>query len=304
MKSVHSLELVTIACSLIACGNSSATDTTARVTASEETVMAEATSNAETLFNGLLEMANGDKSRLQELQRRLLDPAVLDVLDSEADYETEMPEDLYVAGLIQALMDRGDAPAQKLLSQLTLAPVWVERDARIELLVLALATVRPATPEAIAFWDKYSQPEDGFANLTIDACIANGSAPAIDLVAKKLIDPKHSVEERSGWLYSSVVPHRNDETLLTMLESLMDSPIDAEIKAVIVDVMFDHRPEEWYSIHTQVFPPPRAEMSADSAAIVMRLADRLLQSDTLTDQQREAVVATKKQIENLREEQT
>ena len=68
--------------------------------------MAEATSNSETLFNGLLELARGDSSRVSELQRRLLDPAVLDVLDSKADYETEMPEDLYIAGLIQALMDR------------------------------------------------------------------------------------------------------------------------------------------------------------------------------------------------------
>ena len=81
--------------------------------------MAEATSNSETLFNGLLELARRDSSRVSELQRRLLDPAVLDVLDSKADYETEMPEDLYIAGLIQALMDRGDAPAQKVLSQLT-----------------------------------------------------------------------------------------------------------------------------------------------------------------------------------------
>ena len=269
-----------------------------------ETKMADSMSNSETLFNGLLEMANGDTSKLEELQRRLLDPAVLDVLDSEADYETEMPEDLYVAGLIQALMDRGDAPAQKVLSQLTLAPVWADQDARIELLVQALATVRPATPDAIVFWDKYSQPEDGFANLTIDACTANGSAPAIDLVGRKLIDSKHSVEERSGWLYSSVVPHRNDETLLAMLDALMGSPVDAEIKSVIVDVIFDHRPEEWYSIHTQVFPPPRTGMSAASAAIVLRLADSLLQSDTLTDQQREAVVASKKQIGDMREEQT
>jgi hypothetical protein len=45
-------------------------------------------------------------------------------------------------------------------------------------------------------------------------------------------------------------------------------------------------------------------MSAASAAIVLRLADSLLQSDTLTDQQREAVVATKKQIEDMLEEQT
>ncbi len=269
-----------------------------------ETKMADSMSNSETLFNGLLEMANGDTSKLEELQRRLLDPAVLDVLDSEADYETEMPEDLYVAGLIQALMDRGDAPAQKVLSQLTLAPAWADQDARIELLVQALATVRPATPDSIAFWDKYSQPEDGFANLTIDACITNGSAPAIDLVGRKLIDSKHSVEERSGWLYASAVPHRNDETLLAMLDALMGSPVDAEIKAVIVDVIFDHRPEEWYSIHTQVFPPPRSELSAESAAIVLRLADRLLQSDTLTDQQREAVVASKKQIEDMLEEQS
>jgi hypothetical protein len=179
---------------VIACGDSTATDATARIATIEETAMAEATSNSETLFNGLLELARGDSSRVSELQRRLLDPAVLDVLDSKADYETEMPEDLYIAGLIQALMDRGDAAAHKVLSQLALAPAWADEDARIELLIRALATVRPATPEAIAFWDKYSEPEDGFANLTIDACIVNGSSPAIDLVATKLIDAKHSVE--------------------------------------------------------------------------------------------------------------
>ncbi len=304
MKKTRFPLLAASACAVIACGDSTATDATARIATIEETAMAEATSNSETLFNGLLELARGDSSRVSELQRRRLDPAVLDVLDSKADYETEMPEDLYIAGLIQALMDRDDAPAHKVFSQLALAPAWANEDARIELLIRALATVRPATPEAIAFWDKYSEPEDGFANLTIDACIVNGSSPAIDLVAKKLIDTKHSVEERSGWLYSSVVPHRNDETLLTMLESLMDSPVDAEIKAVIVDVIFDHRPEEWYSIHTQLFPPPRTELSADSAAIVLRLADRLLQADTVTDQQREAVVATKKQLEDMREERT
>ena len=258
--------------------------------------MEEHTSNSEALFNGLLELARGDDKRLQELHRRLLDPAVLAVLDSDDDYEAEMPEDLYIAGVLMVLMQRNDQPAQRLLSKLTVAPDWPAQDARIELLIQALATVRPPTPEALSFWDQYSQPDDGFANITVDACIVNGSQEAIDLVGRKLANPEHSAEERAGWLYSSVVPHRNDETLLAMLAASLQKPLEPEVKSAIVDVIFDHRPEEWYSIHTQVFPPPRSELSGDGAGIVAQLAERLLATDQLTDRQREAVEETREEL--------
>lgn len=285
----------------IACGQSTQPEDMAGVVTTGEFDMAENNSDSQTLFDTLLVLANGSEQQLVELQQHLFDVGTLYRLDTEEEYIAEMPEDLNVAGLLQALMDRADESAQRLLVSLIGSPVWRSEDSRIELLIQALGTVQPASPDIITFWDQFSQPDDGFANLTIDTAINNGSPAAIEFVGRKLIDTRHSLEARSAWLYSSAVPHRNDDRLLAVLETSLRSQAEMELKFVIVDVIFDHRPEEWYSTHSQVFPPPRAEMTATAHAIVMRLVELLLQSEKLPDQQRDAVEATKREIEGLYE---
>jgi hypothetical protein len=212
---------------------------------------------------------------LAVLQRHLGTSEFLDRLDppgSSAGAYTS----LRVARIIKTVMDRRDPPAAAVLLRLIIAAPWQSSVIRVQLLIRALAEVRPSPPEAISYWERFSGPESPLAFDVIEAVCINQSPPAMTLFAKKLGSEGHGPAAKVAWLRQIVLPRRNDEPLLNTCEQLLLKDLSLELQGELVAVLFDYRPDDWYRGCKNPQPPPRLQATPAARQIMLRIARRAL----------------------------
>ena len=265
----------------LACGTAAAVDT-GRGTMPKDSP---ATADARALYSRSLALArsHGDPD-LSELRRNLGHRPYLDALDSATAYRGPA-ERLRVAGVLQALAANESPAARRALMSLTGDQVFTEHRSRTVLLIQALAVVRPPTAEVIQFWERHCQPDDGYSNYTIRAVIANGTPEALTVFEKNLQDPRHQ-DDRDSWLLFDVLTHRNDLHLLQSIERLLTSPLEPRLRLLLVDVVFDYRPDDWYGPHIIPAPPPRAKASREALRQLRRVGELALSLTDTTKTQR------------------
>lgn len=194
---------------------------------------------------------------------------------------------------LEALRDNASPLARETIMGLVRNEHFTSIGSRVELLLEATVSVRPALPELVTFWDKYSQPEDGFTPITIKVLVENGSKPALELFERKLLDPAHEDEEKVSWMRADVLTHRNQVPLLESCERLIKGQLADQLKSELVDVLFDYRPDEWFRPgSTDSAPPPTS--SPDAQKVLRRIGQYALDSFKLTSRQRAAVQAALK----------
>jgi hypothetical protein len=176
----------------------------------------------------------------------------------------------------------------------------VKEAVRADLLIEACAVIRPAPPEVVRFWDNHSQPDDGFSHLTIKAVVDNGSAPALVLLEKKMADSKHSEEDKTAWMRSRILTHRNDLPLLQTCERLLTAGLPAGLRPSLVEVLFDYRPAEWFSPAASFNPPDRRQASPEALAQLRKIGQLALKTVPLTERLKEMVEKTLEEIEKTR----
>ena len=236
-----------------------------------------------------------------ELKRYLQSNEFLNRLDTQEQYQGP-PRKLRVWEVLRELRENDTPPARKLLVELTQSREFTQEPSRVDLLIQATDLVRPAPTTLIEFWDRYSQPDDGYSHLTIDTVVANGSEPAMKLLEKKMLDPAHSVEDKTAWAVSSILIHRNDLLLLQTCDRLLKGGLSEELRPVLLEALFDYRPTEWYSPATLLMPPDRKN-AAPEALLQLRETGRMaLNSIRLTHKQERAVKKTLDEVERLLEE--
>src|SRR5947208_10335472 len=96
-------------------------------------------------------------------------------LNTADEYATSPVKRLRVARVLRMLMDSPHAASKPTLVSLTQAKDYRSFEQLEDLLVRALAAVRPSPPEAIAYWDYHSQPTSENLHLVMEAIFANGS---------------------------------------------------------------------------------------------------------------------------------
>lgn len=254
------------------------------------------------LLKAALVLARSKESRdhaaLLEYLRRA---DFLNRLDSAEEYGNAAAKRLRISRVIEAL-SMNDAPsAHSTFTALTRDAVFLKADQRIDELIRFSAGIR-STPEAlVSFWDKYSQPDDGFSNLTIKALIENGTAPAMEVLEQKMADPRHEEEEKIGWMRGFFVAHRDDLFLLRSVEKMLQGKLPVQLRPHLVEVIFDYKPEEWYRPATIVNPPDRRKADQRVREQLRRLGQIALQLPNLTDAQKSAVKKTLNEL-NLENE--
>jgi hypothetical protein len=228
-----------------------------------------------------------------DLVRWLASGESLRRLDSEADY-SEIGRRIRIERVLGALIDNRVASARAAIVALTESAEFIAEPRRVDMLIRATAVVRPAPPSLVAFWNRFSQPDDGYTPLTIRAVLDNGSPPAITVFEQKMVDPQHEEDDKVEWLRSGVVAHRDDLPLLEGCERLLRGRrLSPPLEDHLIDVLFDYRPDEWYSEARVFVPPDRARASAESRAALRRIAELAVRSLPLTERQRKAIeVAT------------
>ncbi|MBS3919713.1 MAG: hypothetical protein KG012_12600 [Deltaproteobacteria bacterium] len=257
------------------------------------------TEDPKVLYSQTCQLARSkQESDLQILQARLTDTAFLAKIDSAKSYEGQ-PTRLRVAGVLQILAENPAPPAQKVLLSLTTSPVFLEHRARVDLLIQALVQIKPAPQQAVVFWDKHFQPEDGYSAVTVWALLKNGSPPALALFEKRMMDVRFSETERRYWLNACVLQHRNDLPLLQACERLLASRLEELYRLLLVDVLFDYKPDDWYGAGHWYRPPLRGKATIEALKQLDTLGRKALQNQPLSTLQRQQVQLVLREVEEL-----
>jgi hypothetical protein len=242
------------------------------------------------------ELPSAHHHLLAELQ----DLEVLDLLDSAAEYEMAAKFRLRVAQVLDALAQNPAPTARHVIVELTASDEFLAHDERILALLRASAFVRPPPIPLRDFWDRHSQPDDGFTPTTIAVLVKNGDASALALLEEKLADPAHSEDEKLAWMRTQMLSHRNDVALLVACRRMLEVSLPVPLRPALVEAIFDYRPDEWY-LPAASFSAPRLSSASPEALVELEAVGRMvLVKLELTQAQREVVQARLEAIVDLK----
>ncbi len=248
------------------------------------------------LLNAALALARSDQPADHDaLLKHLQSEEFLYRLDSKADY-AQPGKRLRLARVIDALAINKAASAAQSLVALGQTTAFVVRDARADLLIEAYAQIRPPPAPVLRFWKEHSDPYDGFVPLTIEALIVNGSGPAMALLEGIMADPAHNDEEKIGWMHTSFLRHRDDAPLLLSCERMLQGALPGRLRAPLIEVLFDYKPDQWFRPAYVVEPPDRRLAGADARATLVRLGQWALQRANLSPEEQQAVKHTLEEL--------
>jgi hypothetical protein len=259
----------------------------------------QASHNPQELQTAALTLARSDNSSDHDLLRESLGSAgFLGRLDSPGDYQASPRKRLRISRVLEGLSTNTAPSAYRVLAYLTHDRTFLMEDERIVALIEASARLRPPPPEFIAFWDRYSQPDDGFTPVTITALVDNGTEPALQLFEKKMADPGHEDDVKIAWMHSRILPHRNDLLLLETCERLLKGGLPERLRPDLVESLCDYRPGEWFRPATAVNPPDRSLASPAARAELRKICLFARDSLPLSPTQKSAVERTLLELGN------
>jgi hypothetical protein len=215
----------------------------------------------------------------------------LERLNTLREYQIFRPKRLRLWAVLDVLLRNKAPSARQVLINLTTAAAYNDDEipARSDLLIQACARIRPAPPPVVAYWNKYCQPDDGHAPLTIEAMLENSSSPALALLEAKMADPGHDVEERIAWMRTSILPRRNEIPVLKSCSRMLGGSLPQPLRPALVETLFDYRPAEWYTPSNPVSCPPRQKMSAEARIELRAIGEMALKQEELTLEQQTVV---------------
>jgi hypothetical protein len=241
------------------------------------------------LKNAAISLAAGSSPEDHRLLLRYLSAAdFLGRLDSPESY-TRTYRDLRLGRVVQTLAENRCSSADEVLLGLIESADYQAHVLRMQLLLRALAAVRPSPPSAVAYWDRLSDPQSPIAGDVIEALVENQSEPALDLLERKFSDPAQDRENRILWMREFLLVRRNDEPLLSCCERMVTKSLPADLRPPLVEALFDYRPEAWFRVDDPPKPPPRAKASRGARKVLERIGRFALKNLKLTKAQERAV---------------
>jgi hypothetical protein len=201
-----------------------------------------------------LQIANGNNpDGLRLLAQKLGNNEFLSILDSEQDYQSS-PETLNVTGILETLAENPAPTAKELLTQLTQNPVFLANLSRVEMLILACASLRPVPEPVLKFWIQQTGPESSSTPLVVEALFTNGTEPAMKLFENLMNNPSYSDSDKTFWLRSYAVPHRDDLYFLQAAERAIQGNAEKQTKFEWIRTIFDYK-AGWYPPRDIPTPP-------------------------------------------------
>lgn len=250
----------------------------------------EVTTSSQEITTTLLHYARSTgPAEQQKLVQALSSLETLDKVDARQERTRQRADQLHLFGIFQALQENQSAPAKQTLVALTQAASFKDCTACEELLIKALATVRPATAEVIRYWDVHSTPDSIYTHFVVEALCQNGSAVAIALLEKKLIDPQQDQDMKVVWLRTSVSRHRYDVPLLQGALRMLTTTLPKNLRGTLVEALFDYR-REWFPQDANSHPPPAVTTASPAAIKLLKQIGKLaLERVALTKSQKATV---------------
>ena len=235
----------------------------------------------------LMMAASSDGTDQRLLGDALVDAAFLARLDTATDYQQSYHQ-LRLSQVLQRLSANPRPEARAVLVRLTTNPTFGGHVLRLQLLIRALAHVRPAEPSFVDFWTRASVPNHPLAYDVVDALAFNQSEPALALLVSLLTDVGHTEDMRRAWLRQLILPRRNDAPLLLACEQVLARNPSPAIQVALAESLFDYRPE-WYVGDLPPTPPVPGSMTPPARRIRARLAEACLKIKGLDAPARAAI---------------
>lgn len=240
-----------------------------------------------------------DKKDQEALAKFLRSSDFLYRLDTPEDYANASARPR-IGRVLKMLHDNRSPAARETLLALTKDPTFLKEMRRVDELIRVTDQIRPAPPDLVKFWDKYSQPFDSFAPATVDVLCENASRPALDLLEKKMADPAHEEDERISWMRTSILPRRNSLAIIECSERMLSGSLPESLRPALVEVLFDYKPDEWYTPAVNVSPPDRSHLGPSGRVALRRVGEYVLKNVKLSREQRDAVEKVLKELEEGR----
>jgi hypothetical protein len=217
-------------------------------------------------------------------------------LNTAREYDTARPKQLRVAKIIRVLRDSQHPAAKQTLIGLARGGAFVgDNWLRQELLVRALVSIRPATPDAIRYWDAQSTPLAVNRHITIEMLCENGTDPAMVLLERKLQDPEQEMEFKIVWIRDPMLRHRNDPPLLRASERMISQSLPGDLRYYLLEAICAYDPD-WYPGCMKPKPPPRALATPEAREVLRRLCKFAKEKMDLPPQLKFAVESTLAEI--------
>ncbi len=199
------------------------------------------------------------------------DESFLGRLDSVKDYESP-PETLNITGILETLGGNPSPEARKVLIGLTRNRVFLSRLARVEMLILACAEIRPVPEPVMEFWTGQIDPENSSSPLVVEALFTNATEPAMKLFETMVTDPSYPQSDKSFWLLTYAVPHRDDLHFLEVAERVIKTGTDPDMTFEWIRIIFDFK-ETWYPPINIPIPPNPNEIDPQAKDKLMEIAE-------------------------------
>jgi hypothetical protein len=186
-------------------------------------------------------------------------------------------------------MDNTSPAAASVLLALTGSDAFLAHVLRMQLLVHALAPIRPAPAEAVRYWTSVAQPGSPLAYDVAQALCVNQSRPAMELLLAMLNNPATERPEKQSWMRELMLPRRDQPPVLWCAEQFLASAPTVELKGDMCEALFAYRPDDWYIECEPPLPPALAAASATAKEMLLRIGLQALTSVPLNPGQRATV---------------
>jgi len=206
----------------------------------------------------------------------------------------------HLIAVFRALAEHPTEATGRLCEALHAEPEFVAVAARINLLLGALAAVRPLTPAAAEIFRATSA--EGFAEVNAPLLLENESVPALqvfgEIVAGDRVEPYVKVD----LVHRAVLPRRTKLPVVQICARLLQFELPAEVRAAIIETLYDYQSRSWFgpAMHPPK-PPPWNTASTEALNLLIALAGRIL-SAAPEERLRAPVQSTLEELERIRSE--
>ena len=152
-------------------------------------------------------------------------------------------------------------------------PEFRENPSRINPLLVAMAEVRPTSPEAAKVFRTSSR--EGYAGVNGPLLVQNESPLALQVFEELIEEDWLDSDAKVDLLHWSVLPKRTSLPVLRTCATLLDRALPAEVKTGILETLFDHESKRWFGpVLTPPAPPPWEVASTEALDLLIKLAER------------------------------
>ena len=247
----------------------------------------------------ICQFENDSRQALETLLELLEDPAFWRKLDVHEAYKLR-DSDLRMRPVLIAMGRIGTPEAEAALFKLADNKKFMAEAGREDILIEALGWIREPSLRLLMYLEAQAQPGDHRRpKLAVSGLVRIASPETCAIVEKCIRSPNFETPDKLDWLTTNLLLGRNNPNVVNLYKRLITSDVkDAKLRNMIVQTLFDFRPDEWYLSARRPFAPARAQASLAVLKELLLSADLALKLD-ISNETREGVLKAKKEIQRL-----